>query len=67
VHPRHIASFGDGASGPEEKFMTPRALKTPRDMKGVGLPVLQSTKFELVISLQTAKTLDIHVPSDVRV
>jgi hypothetical protein len=41
-----IGPFGDAASRPEnEKFMTPGALQTLRDMKGVDLPVLQS-KFE---------------------
>jgi hypothetical protein len=50
-----------------KKVMTSGALKTLRDMKCADLPVLQSTKFELVINLQIAKALDIHVPSDVRV
>jgi ABC-type uncharacterized transport system substrate-binding protein len=45
--------------------MAPGALRPCETWK--ALPMLQSTKFELVINLQAAKALDIHVPSDVPV
>jgi putative ABC transport system substrate-binding protein len=34
--------------------------------KAADLPVVQSTKFELVINMQTAKTLGIEVPNSMQ-
>jgi putative ABC transport system substrate-binding protein len=41
------------------------ADRVPRGANPVDLPVQQSTKFDLVINLTTAKALDLKVPPNI--
>jgi putative tryptophan/tyrosine transport system substrate-binding protein len=44
----------------------PTPVKSSRGAKPADLPVLQSTKFEFVINMQTARALGIAVPNSIQ-
>jgi putative tryptophan/tyrosine transport system substrate-binding protein len=65
--PETVAEGGFIAYGPTllhiyRELMAPQIAKILRGAKAADLPILQPTKFELVINLKTAKALGLKIP-----
>ncbi len=65
-----VAASGTGAAGSRADAYREAASYTGRLCRGAkpgDLPILQPTRFELVINLRTAKTLGLDVPTSILV
>jgi putative tryptophan/tyrosine transport system substrate-binding protein len=57
-----LLAYGPRAVQIFREIMAPQLIKLLRGVKPADLPVLQPTKFDLVINLKTAKALGLSVP-----
>jgi putative ABC transport system substrate-binding protein len=57
-----LLAYGPRAVEMFREIMAPQLIKLLRGAKPAELPVLQPTKFELVVNLKTAHALDLTVP-----
>ena len=57
-----MAAYGPRVVQVYRELMAPQLVKLLRGAKPADLPVLQPTKFDLVINIKTAKALGLTIP-----